>query len=78
MNWEMVSAMCGVSVGVSALMAVFVSLMIRSSIAEATNKITLELHYLIKTEYVRKDVYHRDLLEVKAAIKWMAGEMRSE
>lgn len=74
MNWDMIGAMCAVSVAISGLMAVFVSLMIRSAISEATNKITAELHTLLDEKYVRKDIYARDLREMKRALKWIAGD----
>ncbi len=71
MNWEAVGVMVSISAAVSALMAFVVSLMIRSAIAEATNRIMAELHELIKSDYVRREVYERDLIETRRGIEWL-------
>jgi len=49
--------MVSVSVAVSSLMAFVVSLMIRSAIAEATNRITQEMHGMVGKGYVSRDSF---------------------
>jgi hypothetical protein len=61
MNWEAVGVMVAVSATVSSFMAYVVSLMIRSAIAEASNKITGELHQLVRSNYVDRAVYESSM-----------------
>ena len=68
MSWDAVGSMVTVSVAVSTLMAFMVSLMIKSAIAEATNRITYELHNVVSTQYVRREVYDLELKELRAAL----------
>ena len=74
MNWDVAGVMVAISGLVSTGMGFVFSLMIRSAIAEAVNKLTHELHALVSENYVRKDVYDRDQREMRAAIKWVAEE----
>jgi phosphate/sulfate permease len=73
MSWDTAGTMVAISVAISTLMGFVVSLMIRSAIAEATNKLTDELHALVNNNYVRKDVYERDLKETRRGIRWIAN-----
>jgi hypothetical protein len=64
-NWDALGAMVAVSVAVSSLMAFMVSLMIRSAIAEASNKITNELHQLVRSNYVDRAVYDSEMDHIR-------------
>jgi phosphate/sulfate permease len=78
MNWEGAGTMVAISVAISTLMGFVFSLMIRSAIAEATSKLTAELHALVSNTYVRKDVYERDLKETRRGIRWIAQSDEGE
>lgn len=74
MDMNTIAAMVSVSVGISSIMGFVVSLMIRASISEATNAITHELHKLISSDYVRKDLYEMEVKEIRQTLKWLAEE----
>lgn len=73
MNWELASQMVAISAAVSAGMVFVVSLMIREALAQATSRITKDLHELLDEKYVLKEVYRRDMREIREGMKYLAG-----
>ncbi len=74
LDWGMIGAMCAVSVGISGLISLFVSLMIRNAILEASNKITAEIHSVLSSHYVRRDIYDLEIKEIRSTLEWLSSE----
>ncbi|MEB3210066.1 MAG: hypothetical protein VKL39_01870 [Leptolyngbyaceae bacterium] len=78
MNWEAVGVMVAISVAVSSAMIFVVQLMMRATLSEATSRLTKELHDLLNARFVTKDVYDRDLKELRRGMKWLYSEIEDE
>ncbi len=73
-DWGTAAAMCAVSAAISGLISIFVTLVIKNAILEASKKITDELHALLAKDYVLSKVYEVEMKEIRATLEWLSSD----